>query len=71
VGDETLIPDVWRDMILERLREQGEFLAMFPLPDLPPMTRRQRLRSWFRRWRDHRRERTALRIAPWLEREDY
>ena len=69
--DENLIPDVWMGYILDKMREQGEILAMFPIAPAPPMTRRRRLRARIGRWTDHRRARLALRIAPWLEREDY
>lgn len=41
------------------------------LDSLPPLTRRERFRSWRRSLVVDVREWVALRIAPWLERDPY
>lgn len=71
--DGPIIPEIWQQHIhraaIKQLSVYDKYIAQLPPPQPRP---------WHRRLRDHihafttaNRERLALRIAPWLEPEDW
>lgn len=58
-----------QNIVNETMRARSEFLAAHPLPPLPPITRSQRIRRRVKGGQEDLRERVALWLAPWLERD--